>query len=80
MEPLQDRFAGFGLALAQGDGHDWTTLEREIGHAGRRGPRIVVLETVKGKGVSFMEDRMEWHYLPMNRAQYEQATREIEEL
>ena len=34
---------------------------------------------MKGKGVSFMEGRMEWHYLPMNEAQYAQARRELVE-
>jgi transketolase len=33
---------------------------------------------VKGRGVSFMEDKMEWHYLPMTEAQYQEAVAEIE--
>jgi transketolase len=40
--------------------------------------RVVILETTKGHGVSFMEDRMEWHYLPLKEEQYYQAIQEIE--
>jgi transketolase len=36
-----------------------------------------VLNTVKGRGVSYMEDRLEWHYLPMSDAQYDQALSEL---
>ena len=43
----------------------------------QHGPRIVVLRTVKGRGVSFMEGRMEWHYLAMNEVQYMQAQAEM---
>ena len=53
-------------------------LERALrSHDG--GLRVVVAQTRKGCGVSFMEDRMEWHYLPMTEAQYRQAVQEIEE-
>ena len=44
----------------------------------RPGPRAVVARTRKGCGVSFMEDRMEWHYLPMTEPQYHQAVLDIE--
>ena len=43
------------------------------------GPRAVVASTHKGCGVSFMRDRMEWHYLPLSEAQYRQAVKEIEQ-
>jgi transketolase len=39
---------------------------------------VVVAHTHKGHGVSFMEDRLEWHYLPMNPQQYRQARAEVE--
>ena len=40
--------------------------------------RVIVLRTVKGHGVSFMENRMEWHYLPLSEEQYRMAIEEIE--
>lgn len=42
-------------------------------------PKLIIAQTVKGKGVSYMENRLEWHYLPMTAAQYEQAQAEIQE-
>jgi transketolase len=43
------------------------------------GPRVLVARTHKGCGISFMQDRLEWHYLPLTAAQYQQALREIGE-
>jgi transketolase len=42
-------------------------------------PKAIIANTVKGKGVSYMENKLEWHYLPMNKDQYEQATLEVKE-
>ncbi len=40
--------------------------------------RVIILETQKGHGVSFMQDRMEWHYLPLKEQDYQRALLEIE--
>ena len=42
-------------------------------------PKAIIAHTVKGKGVSYMENKLEWHYLPMNPDQYEAAKQEIQE-
>lgn len=42
-------------------------------------PKLVIANTIKGKGVSFMENKLEWHYLPMNEEQYNLALSELEE-
>ena len=42
-------------------------------------PKLLIAHTVKGKGVSYMENRLEWHYLPMTAAQYEQAQADVQE-
>ncbi len=78
LEPLVPKFRGFGLQVQEIDGHDPDALDAALDRR-RDEPLIVVLRTVKGKGVSFMEGRMEWHYLPMNEAQYAQAQRELVE-
>jgi len=76
LEPLVPKFRGFGLSVIEIDGHDSTALD--IALAERSGtPLVVILRTIKGKGVSFMEGRMEWHYLPMTDAQYDAALREL---
>ena len=40
-------------------------------------PKIIILNTIKGKGVNYMEDKLEWHYLPMNKELYENAIKQI---
>ena len=41
-------------------------------------PKLVIARTVKGKGIGYMENRMEWHYLPMSEPQYQQAIADID--
>jgi transketolase len=77
LEPLAAKFRSFGLPTLEVNGHDRSALEQALSsHDGSL--QVVVARTHKGRGVSFMEDRMEWHYLPMNEAQYRQAVQEIE--
>ena len=75
--PLARKLRGLGLQVEEIDGHCARALHAAL--ARRRNDRtlVIVLNTVKGHGVSFMEDRMEWHYLPMNEAQYHQALSEL---
>jgi transketolase len=74
MSPLWDRLRGFDADVAVVDGHDLDAMRAAFARTTSR-LRIVVLKTVKGHGVDFMENRMEWHYLPLSAAQFEQATR-----
>lgn len=64
MEPLAGRWEAFGWLAREADGHDEADLLAALtdGIAGRAGPAVVLARTVLGKGVSFMEDRLEWHY------------------
>lgn len=78
LEPLAPKFRGFGLAVAEIDGHSPDALDAALAQRADE-PLVVLLRTVKGKGVSFMEGRMEWHYLPMNEQQYEQALADVAE-
>lgn len=69
-------WSGFGWDVVEVDGHDVTalreTLSREVGDR----PRCVLARTVKGKGVSFMENVAEWHHGRMTEAQYDTARAE----
>ena len=70
-----------GFDVVETDGHDVEGLLHLLDElANRRNgkPKLVLAHTTKGKGVSYMEDRLEWHYLPMSDAQYEQAKAEVE--
>jgi transketolase len=77
LEPLSAKFRAFGLPTVEVDGHDADELERVLNEPAK-GLQVIVARTRKGRGVSFMEDQMEWHYLPMTEVQYRQAVQEIE--
>jgi transketolase len=77
MSPLWERLKGFDADVSVVDGHDPGAIRAALSGAGER-LRIVMLRTVKGHGVRFMEGRMEWHYLPLSAAQFEQASRDLD--
>lgn len=77
---LRERFEAFGIAATECDGHDAAAIESALADdvTGSQGPRAILLHTVKGKGVSFMEGKLEWHYLPLDDELYARAVAEIE--
>lgn len=81
MNPLAEKWRAFGWATREIDGHDLTaiteTLEALPLQPNR--PTAVIAHTVKGKGVSFMENDLEWHYRPPNADDLRRALTEIEE-
>ena len=79
MSPLWDRLRGFDVDLQIVDGHDPDAIRAALEGESRR-LRVIILRTVKGHGVSFMENRMEWHYLPLSEAQFKMAIAEISSL
>lgn len=78
LEPIADKWRAFGFAVAVADnGNDFTSLAQAHEHLREAiGPRCIIARTVKGHGVSYMRDRIEWHYLPMNDEHYSQALTE----
>jgi transketolase len=81
LEPLSEKFAAFGWAVRDVDGHDHTALSRELGSApwqpGK--PSILIARTTKGKGVSFMENQVLWHYRNPDDEQLAAALAELGE-
>jgi transketolase len=75
---LEDKIRSFGLKVINCDGHDVCSLYPAIQKAVSNAPSVVVAETVKGKGVSFMEGKSEWHGKPINNEDYAKAILEIE--
>jgi transketolase len=59
------------------DGHDPVQFREACKTQNETGPLVIVAKTTKGKGVSFMEDRMEWHYLNMSENNFHQAMGEL---
>lgn len=78
LSPLEEKFKCFGIDVVEVDGHDLNVLEKTLSKIQRL--TFVVARTIKGKGVSFMENRVEWHYLPLSEEQYHRAVREIQSL
>jgi transketolase len=76
MSPLWDKLQGFDVGLQIVDGHDPDAIYAALNNKGQR-LRIIILRTIKGHGVSFMENRMESHYLSLSDSQYHQAIEEI---
>jgi transketolase len=76
LEPLAGRFEAFGWEAVEVDGHDVDALASALDRVGER-PQVVVARTTFGKGVSYMEGLVKWHYWPMSDADYEQALAEV---
>ncbi len=78
LEPLGDRFAAFGWDVEEVDGHDVGALAEALGgHRPEGPPRMVLARTTFGRGVSYMESELQWHYWPMDEDQYAQALAEL---
>lgn len=76
MGNLVDKIKAFNVNVVEVDGHDADAVFYAIDS---NPGSVIILNTIKGHGVSFMENTMEWHYLPLNETQYKQAIHEISE-
>ncbi|MEZ0536315.1 transketolase [Caldicellulosiruptoraceae bacterium PP1] len=80
-EPVTDKFKAFGWNVLVIDGHNYNQIEEAINKAKetKGKPTIIIAETVKGKGISFMENQVGWHGVAPNNEQAEQAYKELED-
>jgi transketolase len=78
LEPLRDKFQAFGWEVLSCDGHDFSDLERVLSREVSDKPKMVIANTVKGKGVSFMENKVEWHYKSPQGEFLEKALMELQ--
>lgn len=76
LDRLGSRFEEFGVRTHEVDGNDAEAV-CELLRGLPAGPNAVIAHTTKGHGVSFMENRFEWHYWPLSAEQYQQAVEEI---
>lgn len=81
LEPLSRKFEAFGWAVREVDGHDHAALTRELDSTPWQPgtPSILIARTTKGKGVSFMEDQVLWHYRNPSDEQLAAALAELGE-
>lgn len=80
LEPLADKLRAFGWSVREVDGHDHAQLNRAFSAVPWQSdvPSILIAHTIKGKGVSFMENNIEWHYRSPDQAQLERALDEVD--
>lgn len=79
-DPIDQKFESFGWAVRQVDGHDYQQLKETFAsmpfEAGK--PSLIIAHTVKGKGVSYMEDQLKWHHGVPSEQEYETALKELD--
>ena len=80
IEPLDKKFEAFGFEVLKINGHDFEEIKDALDKARlvKGKPTAILASTVKGKGVSFMENQVGWHGVAPNKEQYMQATFELE--
>jgi transketolase len=80
IEPIKDKWQAFGWHVVEGNGHDFKSLIdllTTLKDKARDCPSILIAHTIKGKGISFMENRVEWHARAMNLEEIDQALSEL---
>jgi transketolase len=79
LSPMSDRWRAFGWDVRETEGHDVAALTQALDepHSEHGPPRVVIASTTFGKGVSYMEGQIGWHYHSMSDDQYKEAIAEI---
>jgi transketolase len=78
-EPLDEKFCAFGWAVVTVNGHDFSQLTAALSKPAEQGkPTCVIANTVKGKGVSFMEDVARWHHGVPSQTEFALALNELD--
>ena len=77
LEPLGEKWKSFGWAIQEVDGHDFKQIFNALNLFSPEKPNVIILHTVKGKGVSFMENELLWHYRSPDDGEYERALKEL---
>ena len=77
LEPLEERWRAFGWDVRSVDGNSQEAVTAAIAALDAEKPHVLIAHTTFGKGVSFMESQIRWHYLPMNDEQYAAALSEV---
>lgn len=77
--PIDEKFRSFGWHVITIDGHDFYQIEKAFNEAENVSgqPTVIIQKSIKGKGVSFMEDQVSWHGTAPNEEQYNQAMTEL---
>ncbi len=82
LEPFKQKWEVFGWRVREIDGHNFDEIEKALRPVSfqKDSPSVIISHTVKGKGISFMEDKLEWHYKSPNKEEYDIALKELNAL
>ena len=78
LEPLAKKWSSFGWNVFEINGHDFSELDDAFLSKTDTRPKLIIAHTIKGKGISFMEDKLEWHYKCPNEEELKLAIEEID--
>lgn len=78
--PIKDKVESFQWEVDEVNGHETSKIINSVNKRNKRKPFFLICNTVKGRGVSFMENKPIWHYRSPNQEEYKQAIRELEEI
>ena len=76
-DSLKDKFSSFGFYTRQVDGHSISALSDALNSRDIGRPNAIIAETIKGKGVSFMENKANWHFASLSEGRYKKAITEL---
>lgn len=77
MSPLAEKFESFGFFVQSVDGHDVGSLYEAYKNRSDQKPNVVIANTIKGKGVSFIENKYKWHFGVLTESKYASAIQEL---
>ena len=82
LEPFFDKWKSFGWGTKEVDGHNLKELLKVIHSIPlmKNKPTAIIAHTISGKGVSFLENKLEWHYSNLSEKQYKKAIKELDTL
>ena len=81
LDPLKEKWQSFGWDVYEIDGHKFNQIDKsiELAKANKNKPSAIIAHTIKGKGVSFMEDNNNWHYKTPNEEEFKKAFEELKD-
>ena len=77
LEPLASKFKNFGLNVKIINGHNYREIEKVINSLHQKKPTVIIANTIKGKGVKEIENKVLWHYKSPDKNQFEKFKKEL---
>ena len=79
LEPLEDKLRSFGWEVGRVNGNSTDSIAALLSSKflSSKKPKVIIADTIKGHGVSYMQDRLEWHYKSTSQTEYEKAMKEL---